>query len=159
MRLTYHTDYGLRLLMLLAAEPGRLHTITEIARRHRVSKSHLMKVAMTLTQAGIVESVRGRSGGLRVARAPADISLGEVVRATEESFDVVECFDAAANTCLVTRACGLKGVLHEATGAFLAVLDRHTLADLVGTDGVRRRMSKLIPIGTTESAGATPRPD
>jgi Rrf2 family transcriptional regulator, nitric oxide-sensitive transcriptional repressor len=157
MRLTYHTDYGLRLLMLLAAEPERLHTIAEIARRHGVSRSHLMKVAMTLTKAGIVESLRGRSGGLRLARDPGSIGLGEVVRATEESFDVVECFDSDASTCRLTRACELKGVLHEAVAAFLAVLDRHTLGDLSGNGRLRRRLSQLVPVNAGRD-DVTPRP-
>ncbi|MBL6751322.1 MAG: Rrf2 family transcriptional regulator [Nevskia sp.] len=146
MHLTYHTDYGLRLLMLLALEPDCLHTIEEVASRYRISRNHMMKVAQTLTQAGFVDSVRGRGGGLRLARAPAAIGLGAVVRATEDSLAIVECFDREANTCLLAPACGLKRVLHEAVSGFMGVLDRYTLADLVKSPGGNRRLRQLIPI-------------
>lgn len=146
MRLTYHTDYGLRLLMLLALEPDRLHTIEEISQRYRISRNHLMKVAATLAQGGFVDSLRGRSGGLRLARPPAEIGLGAVVRATEDSFGIVECFERETNTCVVAPACSLKRVLHEAVADFLKALDRYTLADLVGTQAGNKRMRQLLPI-------------
>jgi Rrf2 family nitric oxide-sensitive transcriptional repressor len=148
MRVTYHTDYGLRMLMLLALEPDELHTIEEVSSRYGISRNHLMKVAMTLTQAGFVESVRGRGGGLRLARPADRISLGAVVRATEDSFDLVECFDRSTNTCVVAPVCGLKSVLNEAMVAFLAVLDRYTLADLIKSPSGNRRMRQLLsPVG------------
>ena len=109
MRLTVHTDYALRLLMLLAMEPEQLHTIEEIARRYDISRNHLMKVTQTLAQAGFVESLRGRGGGLRLARPAGEIILGEVVRATEDGFDIVECFNRVNNRCVVAPACGLRG--------------------------------------------------
>ncbi len=146
MRLTYHTDYSLRLLMLLALEPDRLHTIEEVARRYGISRNHMMKVAVTLTQGGFVESVRGRGGGLRLARPPAEIRIGAVVRVTEDSFDIVECFDRASDRCAVTPACQLKHVLHEATNDFLRALDRYTLADLVKSPAGSRRLRQLLPI-------------
>lgn len=135
MRLTVHTDYSLRLLMCLALEPGRRMTIAEVAARYRISRHHLMKVAMNLANAGFVEASRGRHGGLRLARPPAAIMLGEVVRAVEEDLALAECFDRTGNTCVVSRACSLKGVLQEALAAFLGVLDRSTLADLVAPAG------------------------
>jgi len=144
MRLTLHTDYALRLLMLLALEPDQLHTIEEVARRYRISRNHLMKVALTLTQAGFVEGVRGRGGGLRLARAADRIGVGAVVRATEDGFALVECFDRDRNGCPVTAACGLRGPLEEALAAFLAVLDRYTLADLVKSPATFRRMRRLL---------------
>jgi len=146
MRLTFHTDYGLRMLILLALEPERLHTIEEVSGRYGISRNHLMKVAMTLTQAGFVESVRGRGGGLRLARPPSEVRLGAVVRATEDSLGVVECFDRSSNTCVITPACSLKRVLHEAVADFMKVLDRHTLADLVAEPAAARRMRQLLPL-------------
>lgn len=130
MRLTRHTDYALRLLMLLAAEPDAIHTIDEAARRYRVSRHHLMKVTQTLIKAGFVDGARGRGGGLRLHRPAASINLGAVVRATEENLNLVECFDPETDACVLTPACGLKGPLREGLKAFLAVLDGYTLADL-----------------------------
>lgn len=144
MHLTLHTDYALRLLMLLALEPDALHTIEDAARRYGVSRNHLMKVAQTLVRAGVIQGLRGRGGGLRLARAPAAINLGAVVRATEDGFALVECFDCARNVCVVTAACGLKGPLAEALAAFLAVLDRYTLADLIAGPGVSAGMRRLL---------------
>lgn len=144
MRLTLHTDLALRLLMLLAIEPDQLHTIEEAARRHGVSRNHLMKVTQTLAQAGFVESTRGRNGGLRLARPAAAISLGAVIRATEDGFDLVECFDPAGNRCILTPACGLRGPLEQALLAFLSTLDRYSLADLVASPGRMRRMRRIL---------------
>ena len=144
MRLTFHTDYSLRLLMLLALEPDRLHTIEQAARRYGVSRNHMMKVAQTLIQAGFVEAVRGRSGGLRLARPAAEINVGAVVRATEEGFALVECFDGARNMCVISPECGLRGLLQRALQAFLAVLDGKSLADLAGRSAASRRMRALL---------------
>lgn len=144
MRLTLHTDYALRLLMLLAIEPDERHTIEEVAERYCISRNHLMKVAHTLAQAGFIESLRGRGGGLRLSRAASAVNLGAVVRATEDSFMLVECFDRARNTCVVAPACGLRGPLEEALGAFIAVLDRYSLADLVKNPVSLRRMRRLL---------------
>jgi Rrf2 family nitric oxide-sensitive transcriptional repressor len=150
MRLTLHTDYALRLLMFLAIEPDELHTIEEIALRYDISRNHLMKIAQTLVQEGFIESLRGRGGGLRLGLGPApglevkSINLGAVVRATEDSFALVECFDREHNRCLITSACGLRGPLEEALQAFLAVLDRYCLDDLVKNPGTFRRMRRLL---------------
>lgn len=144
MRLTLHTDYSLRLLMLLAMEPDALHTIEEIAQRYDISRNHLMKVVQTLAQAGFVQSLRGRSGGLRLAKPAAQINLGAVVRATEDSFALVECFDRERNTCVVAPACGLRGPIEEALQAFLGVLDRYSLADLIKNPSSLRRMRRLL---------------
>jgi Rrf2 family transcriptional regulator, nitric oxide-sensitive transcriptional repressor len=144
MRLTLHTDHALRLLMLLAIEADVLHTIEEIAQRYNISRNHLMKITHTLVQAGFIETLRGRGGGLRLGRPAASINLGAVVRATEDSFALVECFDREHNTCLITSACGLRGPLEEALQAFLAVLDRYCLEDLVKSPGAMRRMRRLL---------------
>lgn len=147
MRLTLHTDYALRMLMLLALEPEELHTIASVAQRYRISRNHLMKVAQTLIQAGFVASVRGRHGGLKLGMDPSAIKIGAVVRATEDGFAMVECFDRKRNTCVVTPACGLKKPLDEAVQAFLEVLDRTSLADVSQAPGKATRMRKLLAEG------------
>ncbi len=144
MRLTLHTDYALRLLMLLALEPEDTHTVEEVARRYGISHNHMNKVVQTLAQEGFVESMRGRGGGVRLARAPGKINIGAVVRATEDNFDIVECFNAKRNTCIATPACGMRGPLQEALAAFLGVLDRYTLADLMGSAAAMKRMRRLL---------------
>jgi Rrf2 family nitric oxide-sensitive transcriptional repressor len=154
MRLTLHTDYALRLLMLLAMEPDELHTIEEVAERYGISRNHLMKVTQTLVQAGFIDSLRGRGGGLRLGRSTASINVGEVVRATEDGFALVECFDRERNTCVVAPACGLRGPLDEALGAFLAVLDRYSLADLIRNPASLRRMRRLL--ADDEAIGVQP---
>lgn len=128
MKLTRYTDYALRVLMHLAARPERLSSIGEIARAYRISQNHLMKVVHDLGKAGYVAAVRGRSGGIRLGRPAAEINVGEVVRHTEEGFDLVDC-----GSCVIAPACGLTGVLAEALKSFMTVLDRYTLADLVGS--------------------------
>ena len=149
MRLTLHTDYALRLLMLLAIEPDELHTIEEVARRYGISRNHLMKVVQTLAQGGFVTSLRGRSGGLRLAREAGSINLGAVVRATEDGFDLVECFDTARNTCVVAPACGLKSPLDQAVRAFLAVLDGYSLGDLVRNPRTLAGMRRYLADGAS----------
>lgn len=131
MRLTVYTDYALRTLMYLAANRDRLVTISDIADVHGISKNHLMKVVHQLGLSGMVETVRGRNGGLRLNREPADINIGEVVRNTETDFYMAECFDPSGNQCLYSPACALKNVLRSATAAYLAVLDNVTLESLV----------------------------
>jgi Rrf2 family nitric oxide-sensitive transcriptional repressor len=128
MHLTTYTDYSLRVLMYVAMRDG-LSTIQEIADAYGISKNHLMKVAFELGRHGFLETVRGRKGGLKLARPPEDINLGDVIRLTEDDFAMVECF-GAGNSCIITAPCRLKGVLAEALKAYLAVLDRYTLADL-----------------------------
>jgi Rrf2 family nitric oxide-sensitive transcriptional repressor len=131
MQLTAHTDYALRVLMYLAVHEQRLVTISEMATAYGISKNHLMKIVHRLGQEGFIETVRGRGGGLRLGHPPARLGLGHIVRQMEPHFNVVECFDPATNHCPITPACGLANVLVEARDAFLAVLDRYTLADLV----------------------------
>lgn len=130
MRLTDFSDYSLRLLMYAAARTGQLVTIEETAQVYGISRAHLMKVANQLTRAGFLKAVRGRSGGLTLARAPAQIRLSDVLRATEPDFALVECF-RSENNCLITPHCRLRGMLKEALAAFLGTLERYTLADLL----------------------------
>lgn len=131
MRLTAYTDYALRTLMYLATHRDRLVTISEIADVHGISKNHLMKVVHQLGVSGMVETVRGRNGGLRLNHEPAEINIGEVVRNTETDFHMAECFDPSGNTCLYSPACALKDVLHSATAAYLGILDGVTLESLI----------------------------
>lgn len=146
MRLTVQTDYTLRMLMHLAINRDRLSTIAEIAERYGISKNHLMKVAQFLSGHGVVESVRGRAGGLRLAHAPSDISVGAIARRLEAESALVECFPGGPGQCLIVPACKLKGVLAEAQEAFFAVLDRYTIDDLT------RRNSALYDLLKEEAA-------
>jgi Rrf2 family nitric oxide-sensitive transcriptional repressor len=134
MRLTSYTDYALRTLMFLALNRDRLVTIGDIAETHHIAKNHLTKVVHQLGTLGYVETVRGRSGGLRLGREPGDIRVGDVVRDTETDFHVAACFDEAAAGCLYSAGCELKGALSRATSAFLEVLDNITLAQMVARD-------------------------
>ena len=142
MRLTLSTDYALRLLMLLGLEPDRLVTIEEVADRFQISKNHLMKVAYELGQAGYLETVRGRSGGLRLGKAPEQIVVGEVVRTMEPDFAVVEC-ESSTGSCKITPWCVLRSAMREAVQAFLAKLDKYTLADLLRP---RSRLRQLLGV-------------
>lgn len=129
MQLTQFSDYSLRVLLYLVAHQGRVVPLQEISRSYGVSHHHLVKVVRKLTERGLVTSVRGRTGGVRLGRPPSEINVGALVRATEPHMDLVECFDRATNTCPIDGVCGLKGVLRKATAAFLDELDGHTLAD------------------------------
>lgn len=133
MRLTQWTDYSLRVLMYCTVHQGRATpvTVSEIAEAHGISRSHLTKIVMTLSQLGYLETTRGRGGGLRLMVPAEQIVLGEVVRRTETDFNLVECFDAGTNQCRIDGLCGLKHVLGDALAAYLARLDAVTLADLV----------------------------
>lgn len=140
MQLTTYTDYALRVLMYLAVADDRLVTIAELSKAYDISHNHLRKIVHQLAQQGWITTVRGRHGGLHLAHAPQRIPLGAVVRQTEPHWHLVECFDASTNRCPITPACGLGAILHDAQGAFLAVLDRYTLADAVA------QKSALLPL-------------
>jgi len=135
MRLTRYSDFALRVLLYLGARPGKVCAVSEIAKAYGVSQNHLTKVVHELGKAGYVASVRGRFGGIRLARPAAEINVGEVIRFTEDDFDLVEC-----PTCVIAPACGLNLILGEALEAFMAVLNRYTLADLLAgrSEAVRR---------------------
>lgn len=144
MRLTAYTDYTLRTLMHLAVNRDRLVTIQDIADIHGISKNHLMSVVHHLGLTGMVETVRGRNGGLRLNKEPANIHIGDVVRSTETDFFMAECFDRENRACLYTPSCALKVVLRKATAAYLDVLDGVTLADLIKKEGRRARKKTSI---------------
>ena len=131
MHLTKFSDYSLRVLLYLALNEGRTVSVAEMSRAYRVSPHIMVKVVQLLVEQGLVSSVRGRKGGLRLNRAPAQINVGRLIRTTEPTWDLVECFDMARNTCPIEPACGLKGALKRAQRAFLGALDEHTLADFL----------------------------
>lgn len=131
MRLTSYTDYTLRALLHLGSNRDRLVTIQEIADLHSISKNHMMKVIYQLGLAGVIETVRGRNGGLRLKLEPRQINLGVIVRATETDFYMATCFDPEGLPCGLSGDCRLKQVLKDATSAYLDVLDNQTLADLL----------------------------
>jgi Rrf2 family nitric oxide-sensitive transcriptional repressor len=131
LRLTVYTDYALRLLMYLAVKDDGLATIAEVAVSYGISKIHLMQVAHQLGQAGYVETVRGRGGGLRLARPVEAVNLGDVVRRTEPDMAVVACLNPVDAPCAIKSCCVLRRALAQAGTAFLEVLDGYSLADLV----------------------------
>ena len=165
MRLTNYSDYALRTLMYLAVIPDRntLATITDIANSYQISRSHLTKIIHQLAQIGYIESIRGKNGGLRLAKPAEAIVLGEVISQTEPDFDLVACFtppesesetqssqtEHTINTvtnpkcCAIAPVCQLKSVFIEATQAFLAVLDQYTLADIVTNEEQLWQVLKL----------------
>lgn len=130
MRLTHFSDYALRVLLHAANRNGALATIEETADLYKISRAHLKKVVLLLIRAGFLTGTRGRHGGFALGRDPSTIRLGDVVRATEPDFALVECFHDS-NRCLIAQGCVLPSVLNEALLAFLGVLDRSTLADVM----------------------------
>lgn len=132
MRLTNYTDYALRVLIYLAAKDrNEKSTITEITDAYQISRNHLTKVIHQLGQIGVIKTIRGRGGGILLAKSPEDITVGSIVRETEEDFHMVECFNKENNLCVLTPVCRLRGMLNEALIAYLTVLDKYTIADIV----------------------------
>ncbi|HEY1089700.1 MAG TPA: Rrf2 family transcriptional regulator [Burkholderiaceae bacterium] len=130
MKLTAFTDYSLRVLMFLAADPDRRATIAEITAAFEVSEHHLTKVVHFLARRGWISTQRGKGGGMLLAMPASEICIGRVVRDTEGAAVPAECFSEAGSNCAIVACCQLKGVLAEAVNAFYAALDRHTLADI-----------------------------
>ncbi|SEI15986.1 transcriptional regulator, BadM/Rrf2 family [Rhizobium tibeticum] len=145
MRLTVYSDYALRLMMYLALKGERLSTIAEIAEAYDISKAHLMKITHELGQKGLIDTVRGRQGGMRLARAVEQIGVGEIIRACEPDFAIVPCMETGNGeiVCVVQPACVLKRALASAAAAFLDVLDGYTLADLTRPSVPLRRLLAL----------------
>ena len=144
MHITRYTDYSLRVLIYLAAEGDRLATIQEIADSYDISKNHLMKVVHQLNKKGYIETIRGKKGGMRLHMAPQDINIGILVRETEQDLSIVKCF-SSKNACKIAPVCGLKSMFGEALKAFLEVLDRYTLADVI-LDHHRPQLLRLLQI-------------
>jgi Rrf2 family iron-responsive transcriptional regulator len=131
MRLTRQTNYAIRILMYCAANEGRLSRIPEIAAAYTVSELFLFKILQPLVEHGLVETVRGRNGGVRLGKPAAEINLFDVVRVTEENFAMAECFENDATECPLVDSCALNAALREALNAFFGVLERYSIADLV----------------------------
>lgn len=130
MRLTTFTDYCLRAVMYIALKDGELATIDEIADRYTINRNHLVKVIFRLGQLGYLDTVRGKGGGVRLAKDPARINLGTLIRATEDDIELVECFQQDCS-CVIEPACVLRKALRQALDAFLKTLDGYTVADLL----------------------------
>ena len=143
MQLTLHTDYALRVLIFLTQKRKDLATISEVSDFYQISRNHLVKVVHHLAGAGFIQTTRGKHGGMKLARAPELISIGDVVRRMEPNFDIVECFNETAPNCVVSPACALKSVLFQAGNEFLQVLDRFTLADAIEQSEAR---SQIFPL-------------
>jgi Rrf2 family nitric oxide-sensitive transcriptional repressor len=148
MRLTSYTDYALRTLMHLAANRDRLVTIRDIADFHGIAKNHLTKVVHHLGVLGIIETVRGRNGGLRLRREPGAINIGDLVRKTESDFYNASCADSAQDDFSTATADGLRNVLRGATDAYLKVLDGVTLKSLMQRDTMR--IAHAVPLKTVQ---------
>lgn len=148
MRLTTFSDYTLRVLIYLGLRQDERSTIGEIADAYAVSRNHLMKVVHHLGQQGYIETLRGKGGGIRLAREADAINVGEVIRVTEQETALVECYESATSCCRIEGACLLKGVFGEAVQAFYAVLDQYTLADLLVTE---RQLRQVLPLSDTAS--------
>ena len=152
MKLTEYTDYTLRTLMFLAVHQEELVTIQQIADSYDISKNHLMKIVHRLALDGVVETIRGRSGGVRLRMKPDEINVGQIVRTAEKAWELVECLEHGNLRCPLTPACHLKGMFHEALEAFLVVLDRYSLADAIRNSAQIRGLVQLRP--TTEEVVA-----
>jgi len=151
LQLTLHADYALRTLLYLGSQPpGRVVSTSEISRAYGISSHHLVRVVRTLSESGYVAVSPGRSGGVSIAREAHLIRIGEVVRSAEVNLRLVECFDPKTNGCPIVGVCELKPVLGLALEAFLAVLDRYTLADLL-TGRNKSRLAKVFATSLTNT--------
>lgn len=146
MRLTLYTDYSLRVLLYLAYKEGEIVTISELADFYKVSRNHLVKVVHELGKNGYISTSRGKKGGIRLAKSPEDIVIGEVVRKTEPDFDLLECFNPEVDQCVITRVCKLKYILFEAQANFIKILDKYTLADAAKMEKKGQPEFKSIPV-------------
>ncbi len=131
VHLTYHTDYALRVLVYLGLKNGSLATISEISDHFGISRNHLVKVVNFLSRQNLVETQRGKGGGVRLARDPAEINIGEIVRHTECHFNIMACFEEGESHCAIASECKLKGIFRRAAQCFLEVLDEYTLANVL----------------------------
>lgn len=132
IQLKKYTDYALRVLIYAGMRSEQeLVSIKEISETFSISQHHLGKIVFELNKKGLIETFRGRNGGIRLAQAPKDINVGTIVRDLEQDFHLLECFNRETNQCILSPACKLKHALHEALEAFFSVLDQYTLKDLI----------------------------
>ena len=143
MQLTLHTDYALRVLIYLTQKRDDLATISEIADFYKISRNHLVKVVHHLSISEYIQTTRGKHGGIKLAREPDQISIGDVVREMEPNFNLVECFNEAPPGCMVSSVCALKSVLKQASIEFLGVLDGFTLAEAIEQS---EKTAQLFPL-------------
>lgn len=141
MRLTFQTDYALRMLIYLAINRSGTARVADVAERYGISRNHLLKVALRLGRLGYVTTLRGRAGGIALARRPEDINLGDVVRQMEEGLVLVECMREETGACVISPACRLKAVVSKALDAFLSVFDEYSLADITSN---REALTELL---------------
>jgi Rrf2 family transcriptional regulator, nitric oxide-sensitive transcriptional repressor len=153
LRLTQFSNFAVRVLMYAGVNRPGLSTLPQMARAYGVSYDHLKKAAIELSRCGYLQTVRGRGGGFRLAMAPEDIRLGTVVRQMEGEIVLVECFDAVTNGCPLVTACQLRVALHAALAAFFEVLDRYTLADLIGQPAALAPLLGLPHVSTSGQHG------
>jgi Rrf2 family nitric oxide-sensitive transcriptional repressor len=151
MRLSEYTDYTLRVLMYCAARRQERVTIGELAEHHGLSKNHLMKVVNDLARQGLIETTRGRGGGLRLMKDPAEIRIGDVVRASETDFRLVECFDTRTNACSLTPSCRLKHLFNDALQAWFGALDGATLADVARSPPTKTKRTRPATVALPSS--------
>jgi len=157
MRLTQQTSYSIRILLYCAANPGNNSRIKDIAATYSISELHLFKIMHVLVESGFIDTIRGRNGGIRLAKPANTISIGEVVRATESNFFLTDCFDTTNRDCPLVDSCGVNKILAEALRAFFAVLDSYTIADVAKDRGQLRGLLDLShdtmhPIAATSFA-------
>lgn len=152
MRLTKQTNYAIRIMMYCAANDGKLSQIPEIANAYNLSEAFLFKILKPIVKHGFVESIRGRNGGIRLARPSADIKLSEVVRITEDNFAMADCFDPDGTDCPLLDHCGLNSALKEALDAFFGVLDKYTINDIANNHS---RIDELLGLHLLEGYEAT----
>lgn len=146
MELTKFSDYSLRALIYLGLNSDRIVSLAEIADAYDISRNHLVKIGSHLAQQGYIETLRGKGGGIRLAKPPTEIVVGTLVRSTKNNSRLVECFDPATNQCRIASCCSLKSVLRKAEAAFFAELDKVTLADLLrGRNRLKEALS-LTPV-------------
>ncbi len=152
MRLTRQTNYAIRILMYCTANDGRLSRVPEIAAAYSLSELFLFKILQPLVENGLIETVRGRNGGIRLGKPASEITLFDVVRVTEDSFTMAECFEEGATECPLVDSCSLNEALRKALGAFFEVLEGYTIAELVAA---KPSMRSLLGIEETEPAAAS----
>lgn len=145
MRLTQQTIYSIQTLMYCARNQAGPSRIRDIARAYRISELHLFKIMHVLVSHGLIETLRGRNGGIRIGRPAQEITLGEVVRATEGSFQLSDCPGPGLHDCPIGAACGLNHALDQALAAFFATLDRYSVADIVASHGLRAALAVEAP--------------
>ncbi|MBP2078569.1 Rrf2 family transcriptional regulator [Oceanobacillus polygoni] len=135
MQLKKYTDYALRVLIYTGTKPNdELASIKEISEVFNISQHHLGKIVFELNKMGLLETIRGRNGGIRLAKPAAEINVGLLVRSLESDFNLLECFDKGTNHCVITPACTLKHALNKALHAFFKVLDEYTVQDLISNE-------------------------